>query len=340
LDRYYAILARSIAALGRDDAEARRSVYAHVRGELDRLIASADPKMPTSDQIAHQSSLEQAIARIEEEYAARGTDVSHQDAAAQAVRPPHTQKSASPERPARKLAFWPGRRKSKTASPNPPQPADAWADDKPDRGSILRYLRSPVAMIAGAAVVAIIAILFGGYLFLSGLNAPSVPNVGTVANQLRKDNAATLFLGAGTDRIKSSRGTSIDSTGGIFDPGAVRISSRIKDTPAQTNAKAARIPLSRKFRKALSDKTLRVVVVARSASDKPSSKFALAIAERGDKTTGWQEFNVDGVFRAYTIEYAFDKRGGRRPTILIWADVGGAGRAIDVNEVSLRVLPN
>ncbi|MEJ8575014.1 hypothetical protein [Microbaculum marinum] len=365
MDRYYAILARSIAATGRDDVEARQAVYAHVRSELDRLIATAEPKMPASEQIAHQSALEQAIARTEEEFAARGAEVTPQHSAAQAGRaaqagnpgpsggvsqtggasrsgagrPRGKTAAAGPAAPrggSRFPAFLTRGRQQQAGSPKPTPQQDIWGDEEPARKGARGFLKNRTAMVAGAALVALLAVLVGAYLILAGLNAPTVAGYEAVAKRLQEKGAATLFLGAGTSRVRGGRGTSVESSGGIFGPGAVHISSRAKTADPDTKAKAARVTLSPAIRAQLAGKTLAVTIVARAAPGDPSPRFAAAIIDSNKQTTGWQEFTPDGEFRPYTIEYAFEEQGGKKPLIAIWADVEGKGRAIEVNEISLR----
>lgn len=324
MDRYFAILAKSIADLGRDDADARASVYARVRRALDRLIAGADPKMPTSEQIAHQSALEEAIARTEQAYAAR--DAGRQPAAQPAPprRRPPPETAAPPKADSRA-----GKPKSGFG-----RSATTWL------GRLSVIFRRRLAKVLGFALVLLLVLAAGGWILLASLNAASVPDLDAVADRLARTGSATLLLGAGTERFAGNGRNPIGSAGGLFGPGAVSIRSSTKDASADGSTNVARIVLTPKIRRLLSEKTLRVTVVARSAGRKPSPEMAIAITDAEDNTSGWQTFVLDDTFKPYEAEYTFPVLSGRKPVIGIWADVEGAGRGVEINEISLWIAPD
>jgi hypothetical protein len=59
-DRYYSIIAKTIAATGRHDREARAAVYEHIRRQLDELVARSSSSLSQSDQVTHFAALEHA----------------------------------------------------------------------------------------------------------------------------------------------------------------------------------------------------------------------------------------------------------------------------------------
>jgi len=349
LDRYAAIVAKSIAAAGRDDHEARHAVYSKVRDELDRLIASAQPPMAAAEQITHQAALEQAIARIEQAYSAR--DHASGRATTEPKKPAAGQATGSgnggPAAPKKKTSWFrksAGRPNSKVAlSPPVPESDEGPAPGrtkgtKPPQAGLRRFLRSRLGKVTAVVGVALLALLVGVWILLASLNAASVPDMDVVATRLAKENAATLFLGAATERFATNGKNPVSSTGSLFGRGAVRIGSVVKEGVSTGNTNVARIYLTPRIRKLLNEKTLRVTIFARSASRNPSPEMAVAVAD-GDETSDWQTFQLDDTFRPYEIEFTFPLLGSRKPVIAVWADPEGAGRAVEISEISLWIAP-
>lgn len=139
MDRYYTILIETLKQLGRDDRATRDAVYRRARDELDRMLDGQDQPIPITQRIAQKSELEQAIARLEGEFAARAARIGDPgdrrpatepvvaerpgpafDAAdRQQAAPPAPQDPTIPEFPL-----------SETPAPEPPEPPMAAANER------------------------------------------------------------------------------------------------------------------------------------------------------------------------------------------------------------------
>lgn len=370
MDRYLDILKRAIAASGARDRQSRLAVYVRVRAELDRLVKSSERSFTVSEQIAQQTALEQAIARIEAAYAEaetnagkaasgsggdrggdRGGDQAgrrrrnpfaafrnrsanrNRDAGQQGDRQP----AALPPQAHQAQAHQAQSGQSKPAPVRPPD-TDPWDDDADRAGAKRRTTR--LAIVFGVAIITVTALGAGLWILLSSLTAPSAPAFGKIANRLESRGSATLFSGAEPDRFKTKARNTVSGRGSAFHQGSVHVSSTRKTASDTDPTEAAWLPLTARIGELLTDKTLRVTVVARAAADDPSPEMALAIVDGDSGTTGWRRFAVDRTFRPYTVEYAFPPLPGSRPIIAVWADTDGAGRGIEINEVSLLVAPN
>lgn len=350
MERYYAILARSLAGDG-DRAEARRALYERVRGQIDRLIETAEPPMPASRAIAEKSALEQAIARMEAEYARREPPAAppRRPAPVGPAGPAHAPRPAPQREPATPAATGPrgpaarppGARppaaplpSARSPAARPPSRHTGPAPARPRRRRVLGIILAGVAVLLAGAAAA-------GWYALSAVYAPESPDMSLVARRLENSGSATLFVGAAVDRVASSPDAVVSASRELFGQGAVRILARNDTARPFGRIDVAQIELTPAIRRVLAGKTLRVTIVARAARGNASRQMALAISDGGRRTTGWKRLPLDGHYRPYTIEYSFEPGVGRRsPVIAVWADTQGAGRGIEISEVSLRVVPN
>lgn len=370
MDRYLDILKRAIAASGAQDRQSRLAVYVRVRAELDRLVRSSERSFSVSEQIAQQTALEQAIARIEAAYAEAETNAGKaasggsrrsnrsSDQAGRRKRNPFAafrNRAASRKRGAEQQgdqkpvapppathqpqAHQAQSGQSKPARVRPPD-TDPWDDDTDPAGAGAKRRTKRLAIVFGIAIITVTALGAGLWILLSSLTAPSAPAFGKIANRLESRGSATLFTGAEPDRFKTKARNTVSGRGSAFHQGSVHVSSTRKTASDTDPTEAAWLPLTARIGELLTDKTLRVTVVARAAADDPSPEMALAIVDGDSGTTGWRRFAIDRTFRPYTVEYAFPPLPGSRPIIAVWADTNGAGRGIEINEVSLLVAPN
>ena len=67
---YYPLLARAISALPENNGEARRTVYERARSALLAQLRGADPPLPDEEVTRERLALEEAVRRVETEYAA------------------------------------------------------------------------------------------------------------------------------------------------------------------------------------------------------------------------------------------------------------------------------
>lgn len=67
---YYPLLARAISALPENTGEARRTVYERARSALLAQLRGADPPLPDEEVTRERLALEEAVRRVESEYAA------------------------------------------------------------------------------------------------------------------------------------------------------------------------------------------------------------------------------------------------------------------------------
>ncbi|WP_436643531.1 hypothetical protein [Microbaculum sp. FT89] len=327
MDRFYSVLAHTVAAEGRDSAAARVGVYDRARVQLDHLIAESDPPLSAQTERAYRENLEAAIARIESEYAGHGTTNEPTSEAVAAFIGAQQSAATDDARPTAAPPITP---------PPGPRGATGWDDEKPGRFAALRL---PAPVVFAAAVIG--AIGFGIWLVLSSIFAPSLPSMDAVAQRLDDTGAAVLFVGAAAARLSAPEDTTVSNVRELFGPGVVRIESRVEGASANRRTQGARIMFSRDIRAAIADSTLRLIVVARAAPDNPSPEFALAISGGARRSSGWQRFDLDETFRPYAIEYAFGEDAASRLALVsILADTQGEGRAIEVSEVSLKVVPN
>jgi hypothetical protein len=337
LDRFYSILAQSVETQGSHSAAARVDIYDHARTQLERLISHSNSPMPADTQRVYREELEQAIARIESEYSGNATahDLTADavaDALAEHDRQPSdatgsgTATGAEPE-------GLPG------AAPTTDIPTRAGVDWGNDRSRAHRLLRIGGPVVFLGAILG--AFLFGVWLLLSSIFAPSLPGMDAVARRLERTGTAVLFAGTGAGRLTAPDQASVTNMPELFGPGWVRIESRVENPKAKGRTGGARLQLDRTIRSLLENSTLRAVVVARAAPDNPSPEFALAISTGGKRTSGWQRFDLDDTYRTYAVEYAFGPEAIDNPAIIsVLADPDGAGRAVDVSEISLRIVPN
>ena len=344
MERYYQILARSLAAGGRTDPEARLALYASVRGQIDKLIESARPPMPQARIIAEKSALEQAIARMEAEYrASPGVEAqleagpaNARNAAMRATplgapqpEPPLAGPAPAPVRPQRRAT-----RQPLDGTP-PKQPRSA---PPPPR----RKLRLPATwlVIAGVAVVIASAVAAAWYAN-SVAAAPEIPTYAAVNRSLLRDNQAVLFIGAVPERVSPSQDAIVSASNELFGQGAVRITSGNDSARPIGRNDTAQIELTPAIRETLAGKTLRVTMVVRPTPGLQSPQMALAVTDGGRGTTGWQRFELESDYRPYELDFTFEEaEARRRPVIAIWADTEGAGRGIEIREVRLAIVPN
>ena len=335
LDRFYSILAQSVASQGRHSAAARVDIYDQARIQLDHLIANTDPPMPADTERSYRDGLEQAIERIESEYS--GTEATYNPTAeavadALAERDRHAREDTGSEA---------GRGAEATPEVAPATDTSKHAGVDWDEG---RSRARQVFRIGGPIVFAgavLSAFLFGVWLLLSSIFAPSLPGMDAVARRLERTGTAVLFAGAGADRLTAPDQASVTNMPELFGPGWVRIESRVGNPKAKGRTDGARLQLDRTIRSLLENTTLRAVVIARAAPDNPSPEIALAISAGGKRTSGWQRFDLDDTYRTYAVEYAFGLEAIDNPAIIsVLADPDGEGRAVDVSEISLRIVPN
>lgn len=342
MERYYAILARSLAAGGRTDPDARLALYASVRRQIDKLIESAQPPMPQARIIAEKTALEQAIARMEAEHRRP------QDGTPQAARPVNAREAAA--RPSAPTAL---RQDVRTLAPReaPANPQRA-AGGRPQRGRPpnpprhepppRRRPRIRASWLVMAGVVVVIASgLAAAWYAISVVYAPEVPALGAVNRALQREGRATLFVGAAPERVTPSPEAIVTAANELFGQGAVRIAARNDSARPFGRTNAAQIELTPAIRQALVGKTLRVTMIVRGAKGMQSPQMALAITDGGRRTTGWRRFALESDYRPYALDFTFDDPEAKgRPVIAIWADTEGAGRGIDIREVRLSIIPN
>lgn len=327
MDRFYSVLARSIGEIRRTDPEARAAIYDQARRQLARLIADAEPRMSAETEFAYRGDLEDAIARIETECSADGDAVSTSASVAGAL--VDQQAGAADTAPPVSPVVSP-RRDGRIA-----QGTGSW-DDRKAFDPRLRRL----AVFATFVLFGLAAIGVGGWILVSSLYPPEVPGMDTVFRRLQERGASVLFVGSGANRFRDGGGTNVSAVSELFGQGAVRIETRRKATAETGPRDGARIILSRDIRPLFNDATLRVVVMARADPDNPSREFAVAITDGETGSSDWQPFAIATDFESYTVEYAFDASlPDQPPSISLIADTAGQGRAIQVREVSLRILP-
>lgn len=344
MERYYQILARSLAAGGRTDPEARLALYASVRGQIDKLIDSARPPMPQARIIAEKSALEQAIVRMEAEYRASpgvGTQLeagpaNARNAAMRASPYGAPQREPPLAGPAPAPAMPQGRATRQPRDGTPPkQPRSA---PPPPR----RKLRLPATWLIIAGVAVVIASALAAALYaVSVVYAPEIPSMAAVNRSLQRDSRAVLFVGAVPERVTPSPDAIVSASNELFGQGSVRITSRNDSARPFGRNNAAQIELTPAIREALVGKTLRVTMVVRGAPGSQSPQMALAVTDGGRRTTGWRRFALGGDYRPYALDFTFEETDARRrPVIAIWADTEGAGRGIEIREVRLAIVPN
>jgi len=330
LDQFYAILRKSVASEGRHSAASRVEIYDRARVQLERLIAESDPPMSADTEAAYRNQLEQAIVQIESEQSGYGADHNPTaDAVADALEERHR---AHPE----------------TARPHisPPGPTPGLSETDfttPDGGAAgapgvrLSKIVLPLAVIVGGFGL----VLVGAWMLVSSIFAPSVPSMDVVARRLERTGAASLFAGAAAARFSAPEDATVENVEELFGQGAVRITSQVKKAKARYKTEGAFIPLNPMIRTLLYDSTLRATVVARAAPDNPSAKMGIAISTGAKETSGWQRFRPDTEWRAFSVEYAFGPEQIRsRPVVSVLADTEGEGRAIEVREINLQIIPN
>jgi hypothetical protein len=335
LDRFYSILAQSVATQGRHSAAARVDIYDQARIQLEHLIANTDPPMPPDTERSYRDGLEQAIARVESEYSGTGADYNPTaDAVADAL--------AERNRHAREDTGSNAGRDAEAAPETAPGTDTSrhtgvdWGEGRSRARKMLR-IGGPIVFL-GALLG---AVLFGVWLLLSSIFAPSLPGMDAVARRLERTGTAVLFAGAGADRLTTPEQASVTNVPELFGPGWVRMESRVEKPKAKGRTDGARLQLDRTIRSLLENSTLRAVVIARAAPDNPSPELALAISAGGKRTSGWQRFDLDDTYQSYAVEYAFGPEAVDNPAIIsVLADPDGEGRAADVSEISLRIVPN
>jgi hypothetical protein len=62
---YYPLLARAVASLEQNTAEARQAVYDHARSVLRDLVRDHQPALPPSERMDEMLALEDAIRKLE-----------------------------------------------------------------------------------------------------------------------------------------------------------------------------------------------------------------------------------------------------------------------------------
>jgi hypothetical protein len=62
---YYPLLARAVASLEQNTADARQVVYDHARGVLRELVRDQKPALPPSERTDEMLALEDAIRKVE-----------------------------------------------------------------------------------------------------------------------------------------------------------------------------------------------------------------------------------------------------------------------------------
>ena len=337
MDRFYAILARSVETQGSHSAAARVGIYDQARTQLEHLIAHSNPPMPTETQRNYREELEQAITRIESEYS--GNAAVH-DLTAEAVADALAERDRHSREDTGSVTVTGAEpRGVPGTAPAAAIPRHAGVDWGNDRSRARRLLRIGGPVVFLGAILG--AFLFGVWLLLSSIFAPSLPGMDAVARRLERTGTAVLFAGTGAGRLTAPDQASVTNMPELFGPGWVRIESRVEKPKAKGRTGGARLQLDRTIRSLLENSTLRAVVVARAAPDNPSPEFALAISTGGKRTSGWQRFDLDDTYRTYAVEYAFGPEAIDNPAIIsVLADPDGEGRAVDVSEISLRIVPN
>ncbi len=117
---YYSLISRAISALPQQRPDTRQAVYSRARKALQSQLRSIQPPVPDADIAAEGRALEEAIARLELEYAGKGPQGREPSLSAAATAA--ASKSAAGAAPA---AAKPGPAKPAPAKPIPPKPAAA-----------------------------------------------------------------------------------------------------------------------------------------------------------------------------------------------------------------------
>ncbi len=117
---YYPLLAKAVQALPQSSADTRHAVYERARNALLGQLRSIEPPIAPADIARESSALDEAVARLEGEIAARAA-LEHAGAAeADAAPPPTADDGAEPARPAPPLSF-----RKKPRDLDAPEPAEA-----------------------------------------------------------------------------------------------------------------------------------------------------------------------------------------------------------------------
>ncbi|MFG1299423.1 hypothetical protein V5F49_06455 [Xanthobacter sp. V3C-3] len=133
---YYPLLVRAISSLPQKTGEGRRAVYDRARTALMRQLRGVDPPLPEGEITRERMSLEEAIRRVEAEYAQQDNaapepdedDDAVEEVAAPAPVPPRPPAFEPPARP-----FTPPRPAAEAEPARAPEPAEADAAEPPAR---------------------------------------------------------------------------------------------------------------------------------------------------------------------------------------------------------------
>ncbi|MCG5235120.1 hypothetical protein [Xanthobacter oligotrophicus] len=97
---YYPLLVRAISSLPQKTGEGRRAVYDRARTALMRQLRGVDPPLPEGEITRERMSLEEAIRRVEADYAQQDNSADAIDDEAEAAHEPRDEPEDEPEAPA------------------------------------------------------------------------------------------------------------------------------------------------------------------------------------------------------------------------------------------------
>jgi len=219
----------------------------------------------------------------------------------------------------------------KPVEPPVPPPAVAAARRRPPakaggsrNGMLIPTIAAAVILLAVAAGAA--------WYFLSGGTTS-----GNVAGQPRaitlQPNEVIVFSGASSD-MKTAPGNTVaqQSTG---ENGTVVIRSTASNPSAGGTTGGAYVTLPADRLKDLAGRRVRVTAWARAAEQKPSSRFALAVAGQ-NFGTGWLVFTPTGTFQPYLLDFVVPKNVADGANIGIWSDIDGRDGGLELRLLTVR----
>ncbi|KAF2990921.1 hypothetical protein OGR47_12570 [Methylocystis sp. MJC1] len=132
---YYSLISRAIAALPQQTADARQAVYERARKALFNQLRSIQPSVAEADISAEGRALEEAIARLEQEIAAKSAAQPPAKPSPAKTTQPSAAAPAKPEAPKQQPAAERQQAPEPTKPPAPPEPPpaersveEAWRD--------------------------------------------------------------------------------------------------------------------------------------------------------------------------------------------------------------------